>query len=57
MIAPLPVKPAPVMPEAEPERLAEAVRRALPELLKLDRYERRPPPHATDQSKQLKRYE
>ncbi len=41
MIAPLPVKPAPIMPEAEPERLAEAVRRALPELLKLDRYERR----------------
>lgn len=29
------------MPSAEPERLAEAVRRALPELLKLDRYERR----------------
>jgi len=29
------------MPAAEPERLAEAVRRALPELLKLDRYERR----------------
>ena len=41
MIAPSPVKPAPIMPEAEPERLAEAVRRALPELLKLDRYERR----------------
>lgn len=41
MIAPLPVKPAPTMAEAEPERLAEAVCRALPELLKLDRYERR----------------
>ncbi len=29
------------MPSAEADRLAEAVRRALPELLKLDRYERR----------------
>ena len=29
------------MPSADPERSAEAVRRALPELLKLDRYERR----------------
>jgi hypothetical protein len=29
------------MPSSEPERSAEAVRRALPELLKLDRYERR----------------
>jgi hypothetical protein len=36
-----PVPPAPEMPSAEPERTAEAVRRALPELLKLDRYERR----------------
>jgi hypothetical protein len=29
------------MPSAEADRLAEAVRRALPELIKLDRYERR----------------
>jgi hypothetical protein len=29
------------VPLAEPERTAEAVRQALPELLKLDRYERR----------------
>jgi hypothetical protein len=32
---------APAMPTTEPERSAEAVRRALPELIKLDRYERR----------------
>ncbi len=32
---------APAMPEQEPERSAEAVRRALPELMKLERYERR----------------
>jgi hypothetical protein len=32
---------APAMPKTEPERTAEAVRRALPELIKLDRYERR----------------
>ena len=38
---PIPVEAAATMPSAEPERLAEAVRRALPELLKLDRYERR----------------
>jgi hypothetical protein len=37
---PTPVEVAP-MPSAEPERSAEAVRRALPELIKLDRYERR----------------
>ena len=29
------------MPSAEADRLAEAVRRALPELIRLDRYERR----------------
>jgi hypothetical protein len=29
------------MPSVEADRLAEAVRRALPELIKLDRYERR----------------
>ena len=31
----------PAMPATEPERTAEAIRRALPELMKLDRYERR----------------
>jgi hypothetical protein len=37
-----PSAPAPPeLPSSEPERTAEAVRRALPELLKLDRYERR----------------
>jgi hypothetical protein len=35
----VPVPPS--MPSSEPERSAEAMRRALPELLKLDRYERR----------------
>jgi hypothetical protein len=33
--------PAEPMPAQEPERTAEAMRRALPELLKLDRYEQR----------------
>jgi hypothetical protein len=37
----LAVRVSPSMPSSEPERSAEAVRRALPELLKLDRYERR----------------
>jgi hypothetical protein len=36
----IPVEGDATLPLAEPERLAEAVRRALPELLKLDRYER-----------------
>ena len=36
----LSVPPAPSMPSSEPDRTAEAMRRALPELLKLDRYER-----------------
>ncbi len=36
----LSVLPAPSMPSSEPDRAAEAMRRALPELLKLDRYER-----------------
>jgi hypothetical protein len=40
---PAPVDAAATMPSAESERLAEAVRRALPELLKLERYERRAP--------------
>ena len=37
----LAVPVSPSMPSSEPERSAEAARRALPELLKLDRYERR----------------
>ena len=36
----LSIAPAPNMPSSEPDRTAEAMRRALPELLKLDRYER-----------------
>jgi len=36
----LSIPPAPSMPTSEPDRTAEAMRRALPELLKLDRYER-----------------
>ena len=35
------LKSDPTMPTEEPERTAEAVRRALPELAKLDRYESR----------------
>jgi len=38
---PAPVEAAETLPSSEPARSAEAVRRALPELLKLDRYERR----------------
>ena len=38
---PEPIEDATTMPSTESERLAEAVRRALPELLKLDRYEQR----------------
>jgi hypothetical protein len=37
----LPIDKAATMPSQEPDRSAEAIRRALPELLKLDRYERR----------------
>ena len=40
-IPPKLVDPAATMPPKEPERTAEAVRRILPELIKLDRYERR----------------
>ena len=40
-IFPEPVDPLSTMPTEEPERSAEAVRRALPELLRLVRYERR----------------
>ena len=35
------VDPLPPLPAEEPARTAEAVRRALPELLRLHRYERR----------------
>jgi len=35
------IHPAATLPNQEPERTAEAVRRALPELVKLDRYEQR----------------
>jgi len=37
---PIPIPPAPSLPSSEPDRTAEAMRRVLPELLKLDRYER-----------------
>jgi hypothetical protein len=40
-VFPQPIDPLSTMPAEEPERLAEALRRALPELLKLIRYERR----------------
>ena len=40
-VFPQPVDPLSTMPTEEPERSAEALRRALPELLKLVRYERR----------------
>jgi hypothetical protein len=38
---PGPFDDASTMPSTDAERTAEAVRRALPELLKLDRYEQR----------------
>ena len=53
--APILVEPAPAMPAAEPERLAEAVCRALPELLKLDRYERRAASRRDQSVRALKR--
>jgi hypothetical protein len=37
----LAVDPLPAMPTEEPARTAEAVRRALPELVRLNRYESR----------------
>jgi hypothetical protein len=36
-----PIESATTLPALDPDRMAEAVRRALPELIKLDRYERR----------------
>ena len=41
LILPKPVASLATMPRQEPDRSAEAVRRVLPELRKLDRYERR----------------
>jgi hypothetical protein len=38
---PAPPDPSATMPKEELSRMAEATRRALPELIKLDRYERR----------------
>src|SRR5262245_53583338 len=40
-IVPKPIDASATMPSQEPDRSAEAVRRVLPELRKLDRYERR----------------
>jgi hypothetical protein len=40
-IPPEPIDPLATMPRQEPERTAEAVRRTLPELVKLNRYESR----------------
>ncbi len=40
-ILPEPIDALATMPQQEPARSAEAMRRALPQLLKLDRYERR----------------
>jgi hypothetical protein len=40
-IVPKPIDASATMPSQEPERSAEAIRRALPQLRKLDRYERR----------------
>src|SRR5262245_22350531 len=41
LIVPKPIDALATMPSQEPDRSAEAVRRVLPELRKLDRYERR----------------
>jgi hypothetical protein len=41
LIVPKPTDPSATTPSQEPDRSAEAVRRVLPELRKLDRYERR----------------
>jgi hypothetical protein len=41
LINPKPIDASATMPSQEPDRSAEAVRRILPELCKLDRYERR----------------
>ena len=41
LVVPKPIDTLATMPSQEPDRSAEAVRRVLPELRKLDRYERR----------------
>jgi hypothetical protein len=41
LIVPKPIDALATMPSQEPDRLAEAVRRVLPELRRLERYERR----------------
>jgi hypothetical protein len=41
LIVPKPIDASATMPSREPDGSAEAVRRVLPELRKLDRYERR----------------
>jgi hypothetical protein len=41
LIVPKPIDASATMPSQEPDRSAEAIRRVLPELRKLDRYERR----------------
>jgi len=41
LIIPKPIDPLATMPSQEPDRSAEAIRRLLPELRKLSRYERR----------------
>jgi hypothetical protein len=41
LIVPKPIDASATMPSPEPDRSAEAARRVLPELRKLDRYERR----------------
>ena len=41
LIVPKPIDSSATMPSQEPDRSAEAVRRVLPELRKLERYERR----------------
>jgi hypothetical protein len=40
-IVPKPIDASATMPSQQPERLAEAIRRVLPQLRKLDQYERR----------------
>jgi hypothetical protein len=48
VMLPEPAQTEAAMPITEPERTAETVRRALPELIKLDRYEVAPQRNATD---------
>jgi hypothetical protein len=41
LLVPKPIDASATMPSREPDRSAEAIRRVLPELCKLERYERR----------------